>query len=152
MVLWDPIKSREHTALSANLDGLGDLDFSPDGATLATANHDRSIELWDVASGSIKATLVSNPDAFCAFRFSPDGRSLASGSSAGVVRLWDVSSGKCRLALGATSNPAVSKVLPFHRTARNSCPSACCTDLTSGTSPAASKNRGTGARPLLLDR
>jgi WD40 repeat protein len=54
------------------------VDFSPDGKTLASAGHDKTILLWDVARRSRLATLHAHADIVQTVTFSPDGKSLAS--------------------------------------------------------------------------
>jgi len=69
--------------------------FSPDGATLATADGDGSIYLWDVATGKLTATLTDpNPDGgYGAYgvqgvAFSPGGGTLATADVDGSTYLW----------------------------------------------------------------
>src|SRR5581483_11779529 len=75
------------------------VDFSPDGATLASAGDDRVIKLWDVASTKVKATLTGHRSSVASVRFSPDGQVLASCGQDGVVKLWDVAAGQERQTL-----------------------------------------------------
>jgi hypothetical protein len=68
--------------------------FSPDGTTLATGGHDRTVRLWEVASGRQTATLTGHPDTVWSVAFSPDGATLATGGHDRAVRLWEVASGR----------------------------------------------------------
>jgi WD40 repeat protein len=84
--------------------------FSPDGKTLATGSHDKTIKLWDVKTGKEQATLEGHTHPVSSVTFSPDGKTLASGSENGV-RLWDVATGKTTLILkgrGAGEHPTFS--------------------------------------------
>src|SRR3954451_1323745 len=65
------------------------LAFSPDGKTLASASHDRTIRLWDVATATQKATLIGHTDWIESLAFSPDGKTLASAGFDRTIRLWD---------------------------------------------------------------
>ena len=78
---------------------VGDIEFSPDGATIASWNFGRTVELWDAATGKLKATFVtSSPGGpmeigFSA-AFSPDGQMLASGSPYDIIYLWNPATGE----------------------------------------------------------
>ena len=64
------------------------LDFAPDGRTLASA-HDGTVLFLDPESGSEKGRLALPAGAeVTSLAFSPDGDTLAIGDDHGVVRLW----------------------------------------------------------------
>ena len=68
--------------------------FSPDGKTLASASHDKTIRLWAIdpitAKGTPKQKLIGHNDGFDDIAFSPDGNILASASSDKIIRLWTI--------------------------------------------------------------
>jgi len=64
-------------------------DFSPDGAMLATAHTDGSIQLWDVHTGQPLHVLHGHGLTCFRARFSPDGSLLASASADGNTIVWD---------------------------------------------------------------
>jgi WD40 repeat protein len=65
--------------------------FSPDGATLASGSHDKSVRLWDVASHRlIGSPLVGHTGDIVSMAFSPDGKTLTTASLDNSVRVWDV--------------------------------------------------------------
>jgi WD40 repeat protein len=75
----------------------GPFTFSPDGATVATADADGAVRLWDVArSVPFEGSVYQRPDrAQCcedasSLVFSPDGGSFASGHDDGAIKLWRV--------------------------------------------------------------
>lgn len=86
--LWDlttnkPLQELDHGSAIA---------FSPDGRTLAVADHDKKIELWDVDNWQKKQTLEGTADAMSMF-FSPDGSRLAGVGADGTVTFWDMVNG-----------------------------------------------------------
>ncbi|GAA1017735.1 hypothetical protein Aple_024870 [Acrocarpospora pleiomorpha] len=66
--------------------------FSSDGATLAAAGSDGSIQLWDIATGEpVGNPLRGHTAIVIALAFDPHGGSLASAGADGTSRLWDLS-------------------------------------------------------------
>jgi WD40 repeat protein len=66
-----------------------DLEFSPDGQTLATTSGN-DVALWDVRSAKLVATLQGHTEACHGLAYSPDGRLLATVSKDQTVRLWHI--------------------------------------------------------------
>lgn len=60
------------------------LDWSPDGALVATASRDRSVRLFDGQSGALKGQWLTD-EALSAVAFHPKGELLAVGSTKGLV-------------------------------------------------------------------
>ena len=83
-----------------------DVDFSKDGAKLATANYDQTIKLWDTRSGTELKTLAGHHSAVTCVAFNPDGTCLASGSRDSSIKLWDVQSGSERKTLVRYPHPS----------------------------------------------
>jgi WD40 repeat protein/serine/threonine protein kinase len=62
--------------------------FSPDGATLATA--DSQITLWDLPSRTMKVRMNAHRNEITSITFSPTGQTIASAASDMMIHTWDV--------------------------------------------------------------
>lgn len=92
--IWDLRTLKELPPLDDHGKGAFDVDWSPDGRTLATAGHvlggDGRVRLWDLATGHEVAAMEGHTGEITQTAFSPDGRLLGTRSHDGTVRLWDV--------------------------------------------------------------
>ncbi len=74
------------------------LSWSPDGARLASASHDRTVRIWDAASGTTQDVLTGHTKWVSTVTWSPNGLRLASGGEDGTLRIWEVGTpGQARL-------------------------------------------------------
>jgi hypothetical protein len=69
------------------------LAFSPDGATLASADWSHEVRLWDVATGAHRALAGGAGD----LAFAPDGRHLACAAGHDGVRVVELATGSARV-------------------------------------------------------
>lgn len=88
MLLSDP------TFGTANSEGVTGIDFSPDGARLASAGADGTIRIWDAASGEQIAILQGHTSSVLDVAFLADGRRVVSAGADGTVRVWDLETGE----------------------------------------------------------
>jgi len=103
--LFDPLTGEAVRSLRAHIEGVDEIQFSPDGKTLLSWSHWGEAILWEVATGKPRLTLKAKQRAFhwYAATFSADGKLLAADSLAvaggaaaepGVVTWWDAHTGE----------------------------------------------------------
>ncbi len=66
---------------------------SPDGTTVATADHGGRVTFWDSSTESERVILSPGSD-LRHLAFAPDGLILAAAGDSGAIRLFDTSTGK----------------------------------------------------------
>lgn len=81
--------------------------FSPDGAYVATACTDGTVQLWDVASAESIRSFKGHEGGVWSAVFSPDGRRLLTSGMDKRVILWDVETGTQIHAVGGKSDPVL---------------------------------------------
>ena len=86
--LWDLRLGKKTLTLRGHKKLVSSLAFRPDGNTLVSASHDRSIRIWDIATGNLTGLLMDHTQEVTAVAFSPDGTVLATASHDKTVRLW----------------------------------------------------------------
>ena len=63
--------------------------FSPDGESIATSSHDKTIKLWNVSTGNILHSFEGHSNIVKDVVFSPDGKYILSTSSDNEARIWN---------------------------------------------------------------
>jgi WD40 repeat protein len=66
-----------------------EIQFSPDGKTLAVVYVDASVALWRVADGSLLAERKTQAEELYTVDWSPDGSLLATAGRNGMITIWD---------------------------------------------------------------
>ena len=87
--LWD-VATRTHVATLQDLNTVGSVAFSSDGALLVSGSWG-TVSLWDVETREQLATLEGHSGSVHSVAFSHDDALLASGSGDGTILLWDIS-------------------------------------------------------------
>ena len=85
---------KEIYVVKAHSDGVTGLDFSPDGAQLASTSWRDGLKIWDGKTGNPTKALDKSFPQIARMQFSPDGKWLAVANVDLNVQLWDVYSGK----------------------------------------------------------
>jgi WD40 repeat protein len=91
---WDVASGHRISPTAGHETGLGQLEFSADGATLYTASHqtDEQIIAWEAATGK-KLRDLAAPSGYSGFVFTPDG-GVVSGTSEGTLIWADRATGR----------------------------------------------------------
>jgi len=96
VTLWDVATGRELHRIPAHIQWIADLDFTPDGRTLASCGAENVIRLWDVASGRERLGSDGHRSAVRSLAISPDGHRVVTGGYDGTLREWDPATGHQR--------------------------------------------------------
>jgi WD40 repeat protein len=76
------------TPFSGPADGVNDMNFSPDGTRVVTAQSDGVARIWDASAGTVILELRGHPGAVVRAAFAPDGRHVVTVGDDGTARLW----------------------------------------------------------------
>lgn len=103
--VWDGETGKELLRVAGGGHGL---EFSPDGARIASGNTDGTVTVWDAVKGIVVLTLKGHTAAVTDLSYSPDGKRIATGSADETVKVWDAAGGKELLTLRGHGAKVVS--------------------------------------------
>ncbi|WP_459568457.1 CHAT domain-containing protein [Bradyrhizobium diazoefficiens] len=97
IALWDRSRGKpsKDDSLVGHFSWIGALEFSPNGAYLASGGADNSIKIWDTAANRVISENRIHQDKVHDLAFSPDGEHLFSASADGTVRRWSMPDVSC---------------------------------------------------------
>jgi WD40 repeat protein len=103
--LWDVTQkpARRTAILNGHRERIDSVAFAPDGKSLATGSHDRTVRLWDLTTNPPRqrSVLEGHKDWVYSVAFSPNGKWLASaGAHDWTVRVWSLRDNKEKAVLG----------------------------------------------------
>ena len=87
--LLNPATGERRHVLADGLGGPATLLFSPDGATVVSANYDNDVRIWKTQSGELVRKIEDLTGAMFAGEFTPDGKQLVMGGLDETVYIWD---------------------------------------------------------------
>jgi WD40 repeat protein len=83
----------ELAVLSGHDDVVYSARYSPDGARIVTASHDKTARIWDARTGAQLAVLSGHADSLYSAAYSPDGTRIVTASADKTARIWDAATG-----------------------------------------------------------
>ncbi|MBH8562983.1 serine/threonine protein kinase [Nostoc sp. CENA67] len=80
--------------LTGHSEAVSSVAIAPDGQTIASASHDRTIKLWNPQTGKLIRTIYGHSLPVLSVAISPDSQSLTSGSLDETIKQWNLSNGQ----------------------------------------------------------
>ena len=90
---------RELNRFQGHSNTLTSVSNSPDGKTIASASHDKTIKLWNLDGRELR-TFRGHSSSVKSISFSPDGKTIASASDDKTIKLWNLDGRELRTIRG----------------------------------------------------
>jgi len=95
IIILNAITGAQMTTLSGHTDWVRSLVFLPDGISLVSGSHDKTVKLWDMQTGGVIKTFKGHTHYISSVSISADCTTIASGSYDRTIHLWDIQTGEC---------------------------------------------------------
>jgi WD40 repeat protein/tRNA A-37 threonylcarbamoyl transferase component Bud32 len=95
-------------------DAVISVGWSPDGAHIASASADKTVQVYDAATGSHILTYSGHSAGVTGVGWSPDSSRLVSTGLDSTVQMWDASTGKQLHQLGPQQNQTIALTGPIY--------------------------------------
>ncbi|MDQ0763070.1 caspase, EACC1-associated type [Streptomyces canus] len=100
--LWNTETGKLRLTLTGHTNGVGSMDFTPDGKVLVTASTDHTVRLWNPATGKSTRTLGGGADDYVYnMVLSPDGTTIATWGGTASTQLWNRATGERTIDVGS---------------------------------------------------
>jgi WD40 repeat protein len=90
VAIWDIVDGHQCALLEGQAGPVQCLDFSADGAILASGGAAGTVDLWDLNEGRLVQTYDWRIGSVSAIAFARDGLTCAAGGADGCIVVWDV--------------------------------------------------------------
>jgi ribosome assembly protein 4 len=105
LFLWQPTRDKKPIMrLTGHQQPVNFVQFSPDGALIASASFDNSVRLWNGVTGSFIAVFRGHVQSVYQVCWSGDSRLLCSSSKDSTMKVWDIRTRKLKFDLPGHSD------------------------------------------------